>query len=149
MARASPIAMGSPGDGAGAPARLALAETLLSVDETAECAQRALDWLSENAGAHKAVCLLVEPDGAGLAVAASYRVSAAQMASLRTSLSDPSHPLALAMRGSGPSPLAEDAARSHRAGETRTVAAAGTAACGPVSSPGAAVLLMVTVRRPR
>jgi signal transduction histidine kinase len=115
MARASPIAMGSPGDGAGAPARLALAETLLSVDETAECAQRALDWLSENAGAHKAVCLLVEPDGAGLAVAASYRVSPAQMASLRTSLSDPSHPLALAMRGSGPIPLAEDAARNHRA----------------------------------
>jgi hypothetical protein len=39
-------------------------------------------------------------------------------------------------------------ARSHRAGETGR-AAAGTAACGPVSSPGAAILLSVTARRPR
>jgi signal transduction histidine kinase len=115
MARASPIAIGSPGDGAGAAARLALAETLLSVDETAECAQSALEWLSDNAGVHKAVCLLVEPDGGDLAVAATYRVPSAQMASLRTSLSDPSHPLAQAMRGSGPSPLGEDTARAHRA----------------------------------
>ena len=41
------------------------------------------------------------------------------------------------------------AARSQRPGENGTATAPGTAACGPVSSPGTRDLLAVNVRKPQ
>jgi PAS domain S-box-containing protein len=83
-------------------ARLALVEFLLANDDAAECAQRAVDWLAQNAGAKAAVCALVDPQTEELRALAGTGVTAAQLKRLSVHRDEESHPVALALSRSAP-----------------------------------------------
>ncbi len=70
---------GPPHEGeADAAARLPLAELLLLSDDARECAQAAVDWLAEKAGARRAICAILSVEVDAAAFAARGRVPAPQ-----------------------------------------------------------------------
>ena len=85
-----------------APARLALAEYLIASDDAAECAQRAVDWLAQHAGAKAAVCALLDPDTDELRPLAGCGVSAAQLKRLAVHRDQDEHPFSSALSRSAP-----------------------------------------------
>jgi signal transduction histidine kinase len=83
-------------------ARLALAESLIASDDAAECAQRAVEWLSQHAGAKAAVCVLIDPETDELRALASHGLSAAQLKRVALHREDSANPFATALSQSAP-----------------------------------------------
>jgi signal transduction histidine kinase len=86
----------------GALARLALAEHLIASDDALECAQRAVDWLAEYAGAKAAVCALLDPETEELRPLAGCGVTQAQLKRLAVHRGEDAHPVAFALSRSAP-----------------------------------------------
>jgi signal transduction histidine kinase len=84
---------------AGAPARLALAEVLLTSDAAAECAQATVSWLADHAGARRAICALIDAESGRIERVASHGVPSAQLDSLSLAFDQPDHPLVFALAG--------------------------------------------------
>src|SRR5437764_12677100 len=74
-----------------AEARLGLAEFLLTCEDLEECAQHALEWLAEYAGARSGACLAVDVEHTRLSVIATYGPGMPREYSV--DLEDRSHPL--------------------------------------------------------
>ncbi|HUJ26745.1 MAG TPA: ATP-binding protein [Myxococcales bacterium] len=87
---------------AGPSARLALAESLLLIDEPGECAQAAVDWLGLRAGARRAVCALFDAESGKLERVQSHGIPRAQLESLTVALEEPDRPLVFALSGREP-----------------------------------------------
>lgn len=87
---------------AAALTRLQLAESLLSTDDAAECAQAAVDWLDARGGARRAVCALFDAETGKLGRVVSSGVPRAQLESLGLLLEEPEHPLVFAPAGREP-----------------------------------------------
>ncbi|HEV8615070.1 MAG TPA: ATP-binding protein [Methylomirabilota bacterium] len=85
-----------------ADGKVALLEQLLVVDDVAQCAQRALDWLARHAGVTRAVCLLAPLEQSTRLVAvATFGVSGSRVARFSLDLEERDHPLVRAMLGAG------------------------------------------------
>jgi signal transduction histidine kinase/PAS domain-containing protein len=85
-----------------AVARLALAEQFIASDDATECAQRAVDWLAQNAGAKAAVCALLDPETDELRPLAGSGVTPAQLKRLAVHRNEEAHPIAFALSRSAP-----------------------------------------------
>jgi signal transduction histidine kinase len=83
-------------------ARLALAEHLIASDDPVECAQRAVDWLVQYAGAKAAVCALLDADTDELRPLAGCGVTQAQLKRLAVHRGEDAHPVAFALSRSSP-----------------------------------------------
>ena len=86
----------------GALARLALAEHLVSSDDAVECAQRAVDWLAQHAGAKAAICALLDAETDELRALAGAGVTPAQLKRLAVHRDEEAHPMAFALSRSAP-----------------------------------------------
>src|SRR3954463_8331408 len=84
---------------AGAAARLSFAEGLLAADEAEECADAAVRWLGEHAGARRAVCALLDRESGRIAHVSSHGVPSGQVQGLSVALDQPDHPLIFALQG--------------------------------------------------
>ena len=85
-----------------AAARLALAEFLLASDEVDACAQRAMDWLAEHAGARSAACALLDGETEELRALAGSGLSPAQLRRLEVHRGEADHPIAVALSRESP-----------------------------------------------
>ncbi|HYV65073.1 MAG TPA: PAS domain-containing protein, partial [Myxococcales bacterium] len=103
MARPAPVPAASRPAEPNALPRLALAEFLLASDDAEECAQRAVDWLAQNAGAKSVVCALIDPESDELRALAGVGVTAAQLKKLSVHRDEGAHPAAVAL--SQPAPI--------------------------------------------
>src|SRR6266513_5368876 len=74
-ARSSPIFKNSSAFKTSSEARLAITEQLLSLDDVAECADRALEWLAKHAGVKKSMCMAVDGERKRLFAVGSFGVS--------------------------------------------------------------------------
>jgi signal transduction histidine kinase len=81
-------------------ARLALVEFLTACTDAAEGAERSLEWLGRQAGVRRALCALVEPDGARLVGIAAYGMPPSMADRFLAPLDDPDDPLTTLVRGS-------------------------------------------------
>ncbi|HWE24671.1 MAG TPA: ATP-binding protein [Myxococcales bacterium] len=86
----------------GVLARLSLAEHLIASDDAFECAQQAMDWLAEYAGAKSAVCALLDPETEELRALAGSGVTTAQLKRLAVHRDEQAHPMAFALSRSAP-----------------------------------------------
>jgi signal transduction histidine kinase len=102
VARPAPTSAAPRPPESGAHARLALAEHLIASDDAAECAQRAVDWLSQHAGAKAAVCALLDPETDELRALAGSGVTAQQLKRLAVHRDEDGHPMAFALSRSAP-----------------------------------------------
>lgn len=114
MPRTNASAVGRTSQVGQTAARLSLVEFLLACDDARECAERALSWLAEHAGARHALCLVAEAFAPRLSALASHRVPASRLALYETDLEDQSHPLVEAVSASGATVLSGAHARSQR-----------------------------------
>ena len=88
------------------PAKLALLERLLMVEDVADCIEHVLSWLGSHTATRQAICALVDRGAAQLTGVAGHRVSASQVEKVAAALDDTSHPLIRAMHSREPVPLA-------------------------------------------
>ena len=102
MARPAPSASAARTAEDTGAARLALAEFLLASDDVVECAQRAVDWLSEHASARSAVCALLDGETEELRALAGSGVSPAQLRRLVVHRDQQAHPVAFALSRESP-----------------------------------------------
>jgi PAS domain S-box-containing protein len=86
-----------------AVARLELVEFLLQSDDLAACAQRAVEWLGDNAGVEQAICAAVVTDASRMHGVAGQGVSSARTGEFVVDLADLDHPLTVAAAAAGPS----------------------------------------------
>ncbi|MCA1825895.1 MAG: PAS domain-containing protein, partial [Myxococcales bacterium] len=82
-----------------AAARLALAELFMLSDDPAECAQAAVDWLGDHAGARRAICALIDVESGRIENIVARGVPESQLDSLSLALDEPDHPLVFALAG--------------------------------------------------
>src|SRR5690242_1494360 len=83
-------------------ARLSLAEVLIACDPGVECAERTLQWLHEQSGAQRVVCLGLDGNQRRLSVLASHGVPTADLASFSVDVEQRSHPLVSVLFGRRP-----------------------------------------------
>src|SRR5258708_32047503 len=101
-------------------ARLSLSEVLIACDLGEECAERTLQWLSEQAGAQQVVCLALDANQRRMAPLASWGVSAEALATLTLDVEERSHPLVAALYSRRP--VTYDARTDVGMGHVRSVA---------------------------
>jgi PAS domain-containing protein len=102
VARPAPTSPGPRPPESGAHARLALAEHLIASDDASDCAQRAVDWLSQHAGATAAVCAMLDPETDELRALAGSGVTAQQLRRLAVHRDEDGHPMAFPLSRSAP-----------------------------------------------
>ena len=102
MSRPAIVAPASRGAEQNASARLELLESLIASGEVSECAQLAVDWLSQHAGARSAICALLDTETGQLRGTAGAGVTAAQLSRLAVDKDAEAHPLAFALLRDGP-----------------------------------------------
>ena len=102
MARPAPSSAAQRPVESSALARLALAEQLIASDDSTECAQRAVDWLAQHAGAKAVVCALLDPETHELRPLAGSGVTPAQLKRLTVHRDEEAHPIAFALSRSAP-----------------------------------------------
>jgi signal transduction histidine kinase len=81
-------------------AKLALAETLLGLQDPQECAHQALAWLASEVGVTRSICLLADTEHNRLVGFAASGVDAHRVATFVVDLEDRAHPLVHAAMGS-------------------------------------------------
>jgi PAS domain S-box-containing protein len=96
VASAAAIPRAQARTGPAATPRLALAEFLLGCQSPAECAQWSLDWLAEQTGLRRALCLTVSDDGTRLVNLAACGVKAGRVPKIEVRLEQRDHPLVAA-----------------------------------------------------
>jgi PAS domain S-box-containing protein len=85
-----------------APAKLALLERLLVVEDVTACIERVLTWLGEHTAVQHALCALADRDAGHLTGVVGHRVSMSQVEKVSAALDDTNHPLIRAMRSQKP-----------------------------------------------
>src|SRR3954468_14237504 len=97
---------------AASSARLALAEFLLASDDPGECAQAAVDWLIERAGAKKVLCALIDAESGTVEHVAASGVPEGAVASVHLALEETDHPLVFALASREPVTLSNGSRRN-------------------------------------
>lgn len=91
--------------------KLALLESLLETDDPAECARRAIHWLTDLCRVRCALCAVVEPEPARLAGIAGYGISEASVRELSLPLEGLDDDLATALTSGEPTVFRRNAER--------------------------------------
>ena len=146
MARAASATADAPAKsspGTTSEAKLGLAEHLLTCEDLEDCAQRALAFLAEHAGATRGLCLVIDSDRNRLSTVAGYGAGRSAEG-FSVDLEDRVHPLVAAALGSRPVLIDDSRARGEATtplGRGLLTAAPMYARVGRQSAPAGLLLL--------
>ena len=90
--------------------RMALVDAVLAERDSRACAAVAMRWLERHAGARRALCAVVDPDGAYLIGLSGLGLAPAAVDEFRIDLSERTHPLVLVLLGAEPVGFQADSA---------------------------------------
>ena len=97
-----PGALRRPGAASAIDSRLALTEVLIACDPGVECAERALQWLAEYAGASQAMCLGLDIDQKRMVPLASHGLGPGLRPGVSLDVEDRGHPVVGVLFGRRP-----------------------------------------------